>query len=136
MNGYLGASMERPGNPSLYSYGHSQGASVIDQGLKQIPKNWYPSMHIRTLGGTTVISGSEFGSVDNAVSSHDYCSMLACPLETIRSFSFAAFGWSNPKVRYVSGSGWYDHGFLGDTYRRVMRAHGEEFRKTELNEGI
>jgi hypothetical protein len=107
------------------------GYCIIDQSLKQIPKDWYPSMHIRTLGGTTMISGAGFGSVENVVSSHDYCSMLACPMETMRSFSFAAFGWNNPKVRYVSGSGWYDHGFLGDTYRKVMRDYGDEFRKME-----
>ena len=118
---YIGASAERP-DPRLYANGHSQGASVIDQSLKQIPKDWHSSMHIRTFGGTTMISQGRLGSVVNVVSMYDYCSAIACPLETLHSMGLWCCGRSNPKIQYVQGSSLlYDHGFFG-TYSKSSKS--------------
>lgn len=52
------------------------GASVLDQGLDRISRHMYKSVHVRTLGGTTMI-GREGLGID--------CSMLAYPMETVRT---------------------------------------------------
>jgi hypothetical protein len=132
MDAYYGASAESH-NPRIYVYGHSQGASVIDQSLGQIPKHMYKSMHIRTFGGTSMIAEAGFGSVKNIVSTRDCWSALARPTETVHSLALWCCGRSDPKIQYVGGTGLCDHGFSKTgTYADVAREFGSRFKKEEL----
>lgn len=117
----------------LCPFVHSQGTSVLDHSAKRIPPEIHKAMHIQAFGGTTMIKGEGFGSVKNTVSTHDWCSMLACPIVSVSSFAYAALGSTNPNVHYVEGSGFYDHGFMGDTYKKVVREYGDKFIEAGFN---
>lgn len=117
-------------NPRLYTLGHSQGASVIEQSTGRLSDNVTRCMRITTFGPTDMVRGPQFGGATNIVDEGDCWSKLSRPIQTATLGLLALGKMHHPNVQYIK-SDIPGHG-ASTTYAEAISDWGDSFQEMEL----